>query len=304
MQNIALLILCFVLGILSRRSGKFPENAPATLNGFILNISLPALILVYVHRLPMDASLIYPIAMPWMLFTLGLILFLSMAKVARWTAPTTGGLILSGSLANTSFLGLPMIETFYGATFLGVGILIDQLGTYLVLSTLGIVVAVIFSTEKSAGISAWGIVHKVAKFTPFQALLLAVFLRPIPFPDEFEQLLERIGSTLAPLALVSVGYQLRFADLKGRIPALSLGLFFKLIFGPLLITLVLAKLIGANGQITQVTIFEAAMAPQIGAAIVAIEHKLDPPLVTLMVGIGIPLSFLTLPLWWYVLQGL
>jgi len=55
---------------------------------------------------------------------------------------------------------------------------------------------------------------------------------------------------------------------------------------------------------TQVTIFEAAMAPQIGAAIVAIEHKLDPPLVTLMVGIGIPLSFLTLPVWWYMLQGI
>jgi malate permease and related proteins len=27
-------------------------------------------------------------------------------------------------------------------------------------------------------------------------------------------------------------------------------------------------------------------------------------LVTLMVGIGIPLSFLTLPMWWYVLQGI
>jgi malate permease and related proteins len=54
---------------------------------------------------------------------------------------------------------------------------------------------------------------------------------------------------------------------------------------------------------TQVTIFEVAMAPQIGGAIVAMEHKLDPPLITLMVGIGIPLSFITLPLWWYVLQS-
>ena len=61
---------------------------------------------------------------------------------------------------------------------------------------------------------------------------------------------------------------------------------------------------GAHGPVTQVTIFEAAMAPQIGAAIVAIEHKLDPPLVTLMVGIGIQLSLLTLPLWWYLLQGI
>jgi hypothetical protein len=44
-----------------------------------------------------------------------------------------------------------------------------------------------------------------------------------------------------------------------------------------------------------ITIFEAAMAPQIGAAIVAVDHDLDPALVTLMVGIGVPLSFLTLP---------
>jgi predicted permease len=45
------------------------------------------------------------------------------------------------------------------------------------------------------------------------------------------------------------------------------------------------------------------MAPMIGASIVAQEHKLDPQLITLMVGIGIALSFLTLPVWWYALQG-
>jgi predicted permease len=148
------------------------------------------------------------------------------------------------------------------------------------------------------------VIRKVITFAPFQALLLALILRPIEFPGGFEELLSRLGSTLAPLALVSVGYQLRLGDLKGRISALTLGLLFKLIVGPILITFVLVKLLGTTGQITQVTIFEAAMAPQIGASIVAIEHKLDPPLVTLMVGIGIPLSFLTLPLWWYVLQGI
>jgi predicted permease len=50
-----------------------------------------------------------------------------------------------------------------------------------------------------------------------------------------------------------------------------------------------------------VTVFEAAMAPMIGASIVAIDHELDPPLVTLMVGLGIPLSFATLPVWWRLL---
>ena len=147
MANIAILVFCFGLGIVLRQSGRLPDNAPAALNGFIINISLPALILLYIHRLPINASLIYPIAAPWILFAFGSMLFLTVARLARWPAQTTGGLILSASLANTSFMGLPMIETFYGVSFLGVGILIDQLGTYMVLSTLGIFVAAMFSAK-------------------------------------------------------------------------------------------------------------------------------------------------------------
>jgi predicted permease len=55
--------------------------------------------------------------------------------------------------------------------------------------------------------------------------------------------------------------------------------------------------------VAHVTLFEAAMGPQIGGAIVATQYGLDPPLVTLMVGIGSIAAFLTLPIWWYALQG-
>ena len=152
-------------------------------------------------------------------FATGLILFTTVARVSRWSAQTTGGRILSGSLANTSFIGLPMIETFYGASFLGLGILIDQLGTYMVLSTVGIVVALMYSTSWTETVAAASVVLKVLKFTPFQALLLALVLRPLDVPEGVEQLLDRLGVTLAPLALVLVGYQLRLCDLAGRIPA-------------------------------------------------------------------------------------
>jgi hypothetical protein len=304
MENIILLVLCLVIGVGLRRSGRLPENTPVVLNGFIIHVSLPALTLLYVHRLPINGSLLYPVAAPWILFAFGLAFFFLVARLARWPAQTTGGLILSGSLANTSFVGLPMIETFYGVGFLGLGVMIDQLGTYMVLSTFGIIVAMIASKDRAGTAFAARMCRKMATFVPAQALLLALALRPIDFPEGLDHLLDRLGATLAPIALVSVGYQLRISDLRGRIPALALGLLFKLILGPLLIAVVLVTLIGTDGQTAQVTIFEAAMAPQIGAAIVAMEHKLDPPLVTLMVGIGIPLSFLTLPLWWYALQGI
>jgi predicted permease len=41
----------------------------------------------------------------------------------------------------------------------------------------------------------------------------------------------------------------------------------------------------------------------IAASIIAQEHDLDPNLATLMVAVGLPLSFLTLGGWWWVLQG-
>ena len=41
----------------------------------------------------------------------------------------------------------------------------------------------------------------------------------------------------------------------------------------------------------------------ITAAIVATEHDLDPPLATLMVAVGLILSFFTLVGWWWVMRG-
>jgi malate permease and related proteins len=73
------------------------------------------------------------------------------------------------------------------------------------------------------------------------------------------------------------------------------------VIAPLVLAALLVGLLEAEGETVRITLFETAMPPMIGAAIVAMEHKLDPPLITLMVGIGIPLSFLTLPVWHAVL---
>ena len=103
---------------------------------------------------------------------------------------------------------------------------------------------------------------------------------------------------------MSVGYQLQLSQVRGKATALTVGLVFKLALAPLLILLLFVGLLGTEEQMLNVTVFEAAMGPMIGASIVAMDHDLDPPLLTLMVGVGIPLSFLTLPLWWRLLSFL
>jgi malate permease and related proteins len=302
MNNYLLLVACFLLGILLRRSGRLPDNAAAALNGFVIHISLPALTLTYVHGLKLQTILILPAMMPWLMFGIGCGFFWLAGRGFGFSRQTTGGLMLTGGLANTSFIGLPMIETFYGPQFLGLGILIDQLGSYFVLSTLGILVASLYSSGHA--INAKAVIRKIVLFVPFQAFILAFLLMAFEYPVWLDELLKRLGATLVPLALVSVGYQLQLSHVRGKIQPMVVGLLFKLVIGPAIILLLFASMLRAQGQMLSVTVFEAAMGPMIGASIVAMDHELDPPLITLMVGIGIPLSFLTVPTWWHLMNFL
>ena len=300
MSNIVLLCVCLGLGMLLRASGKLPDNAPATINGFIINVALPALVLEYIHSTRPVLELLGAALMPWLLFIIGAAVFWLLARALRLSRGTTGALMMLGGLGNTSFIGLPMIESFYGSSYLPVGILIDQLGTYLVLATLGILVACIYSENRA---SLREIVTRIVTFPPLIAMVVALALTPIGFPDWLTTTLHRLGGTLAPLALISVGLQLRIASLAGNKFALAAGLGFKLVFGPALLAMIYFATMRDQAGIVQVTLFESAMAPQIGASIVAIQHGLNPPLVTLMVGVGTLLSFITLPLWWQFLGG-
>ena len=123
------------------------------------------------------------------------------------------------------------------------------------------------------------VARRIVTFPPLIALILALLLR-------------------------SVGRQLRLGVLRGRFAPVACGLGVKLLLAPLALALIYLKLLGATGTVAHVTLFEAAMGPQIGGAIVATRYELDPPLVTLMVGIGSVAAFLTLPMWWYALQAL
>jgi predicted permease len=57
-----------------------------------------------------------------------------------------------------------------------------------------------------------------------------------------------------------------------------------------------------HGLPVTVGVLQAAQGPMITAGILAQEHRLDPELVTLTVGLGILLSFLSAPLWYLAIR--
>ncbi len=301
MDNIVMLFACLAIGMALRRFRLAPENAHSALNVFIIHVALPAVTLVQVHAVTLEPALIYAVLMPWIVFGASAALFWLVGRMLDLPRATTGALSVLGGLGNTSFIGLPMIESFYGASGMPVGIMIDQLGTYLVLSTVGITLICLYA---DGAVTGREIGRRIVTFPPLIALVAAVALMPIDYPGWVSSVLTRLGGTLAPLALVSVGLQLRLGALQGVRKPLAMGLGFKLVLAPLLIAVIYVAGFNLRGPTTEITVFEAAMAPQIGGSIVAIQYGLDAKLISLMVGIGTVASFLTLPVWWRLMAGL
>jgi hypothetical protein len=299
---VSLVVLCLLVGVLLRWSGRLPDDAPAVLNGYVINVALPALALLHLQRAPLTFDFVAVAGGAWLMLGCAALFFALIARRMGLAQGEVGALVLTAGLANTSFVGLPMIEAYLGRDGLPLGIVVDQLGSYLALSTVGLLLAARYSGE---AVGPRVMLRRLATFPPLIALVIALVLRPVAVPDAAYDLLARIGDTVAPVALVAVGLQLRLGAIRERLRALSLGLAYKLIVGPALVAAICLALWEPSTPAAElartVMVFEAAMGPMIGAAVVANQFRLDGPLAALMVGIGIPLSLLTAPAWLLVI---
>ncbi|MPN52200.1 hypothetical protein SDC9_199856 [bioreactor metagenome] len=113
------------------------------------------------------------------------------------------------------------------------------------------------------------------------------------------EFLDKILSTLSPLALFSIGLQLKFGEWRAESKNLLVGLSYKLIVAPLII-FIFVMLTHSTGYFSKVIVFEASMPSHITASLLASQFELNPRLCNLMVGIGIIASFLTSTIWYFV----
>lgn len=303
MYNIILIFVCLSIGLLLQKVKRLPANTYKRLNYIVIYFCLPSLALFYIPKIELDTKLLYPIAVAWISFTVSYVFFGLLGKKYGWSRKLTGCLIMTAGFSNTSFLGFPIIQALYGEEGLKMAILVDQPGTFVVLSTLGIFVATLFSNGSSNGVE---IAKKIVFFPPFIAFLLACFMNVFHF--DFHQYiqfgLQKIGSVMTPLAMLSVGLQLNFDRRSKHFGFLGLGLFYKLILTPAIIYLLYVVILDQHTKMIQVSLMEAAMAPMISSSIIAASYGLKPRLCSMMIGFGIPLSFITLLFWYFVANSI
>lgn len=239
--NLFILFLIIILGYACRRYCLLPEAGAQVIVQLILNITLPALILVSMnlHYSMQLATSMMQIALVAVLFT-GVVIVL--ARVTSRRLPLEDVQKRQWSFAlifgNVTFIGYPV--------------------AYLLLGQEGIFLSAIFDFVQSVIMFTYGIyllsagrrvIYSVKKLILDPVILslvlgLTLFMFRISLPGILQTALEKIGSTTSVLSMLAVGLLLQFSGFKERSVRYTqlLLAFLKLLVLPALFLLVGSKL--------------------------------------------------------------
>jgi len=299
LSPLILVVLCLLVGqLLNRVTTKAfasrPDAVSTVLNAVVIYLALPAMTITQIHKLNVDASVLIVASGPWLNFLFAAIFWEFAGPALGWGRSVTGMMILATGLGNTSFLGFPLIEALLGKDALPVAAVSDQMGSFLVVSTLGILIANIYGSSRDGNIFL-----RVLRFPPFIATVLGFMTRHTEFHPMISDGLSRLSSLLTPLALMSVGSRVAFdmGDLKKYRFQLLVGLGFKMLLVPALTMMALSIFEAPSGPYQNVMILEAAMPGMITGYLIGAERGLDSKLGALLISVGIMIALISVPGW-------
>lgn len=299
MSNFVLIGFCILAGVLFRYRKLVPADAHKGINAWIINLALPAVSFKYLPYINWSTELLIPALSPIILF-LGALVFARIISIKLKPNDANYGVLqLTSGLSNTSFVGFPLIMAYYGEKVLSIAIICDQI-TFTLFSTAGIIIAIRSGGKGSIPLAQ--VIKKILLFPPFvgcvAALTIPRFVDVTPIAPFFNIL----ATTIAPLALFSIGLQLSFVGWREQIKSIAAVLTYKLILAPLLILSIVLAL-GYNGIISKIAVFEASMPVLLSVGVLADVYGINPRLANLIIGVSIVLSFITTYVWFNVIEA-
>lgn len=300
MVNFIMIAVCIIAGMIFRATNSIHPEAHKGINTWILYIALPAVSFKYIPKIQWSESMLLPAATSIIVWLGGWVFMEVYCRYKHYSQRSRSTLELASAYSNTSFLGFPLITAYFGAQDISIAIICDQI-MFILLSTAGIVCAVKGGGKKGAVISAGLIVKRLVTFPPFVGCVSSLVLSRFVDLGKAEPFFDKLVSTVGPLALFSVGLQLKFKGWKEEFSQISMTMLYKLLLAPLLVMLT-ALAFHVKGDVAKISVFEAAMPTLITSSIIAEQYHLNTRLVNLIIGISIIVGFATTAIWWKILE--
>lgn len=236
---------------------------------------------------------------PWLCILIASVTILSLSRVLKWPREIEAALLILAALGNTGFLGVPMIQSLFGLEYVAIGVIYDQLGTFIAVTTYATIVIAIYGGEGDARVKT--VIRRVLLFPPFITLIVALFLEA----DTLEivtPLLKLMAASVIPLTMFSIGMQFSFKTESTVKAPLIIGLAVKMILLPVLIGL-LGYGLSISDSVLQVSIFQSATPPMVTGAVLLTAHNIAPKFVSSVLGFGTLVALIWLPFVFIILNG-
>lgn len=298
MSNFILIAVCIIAGMVFKATKSIHPDAHKGINTWILYLALPAVSFKYLPNIRWTVEMLFPVAATFLTSVFCFFFMKAYSRSRGYSARSRSTLELVSGYSNTSFVGFPLIAAYYGEKMLSIAVLCDQT-MFFSLSTLGIIAAV-RGGSRSGKVSAGFILKRLVTFPPLIGCISALVLSRFIDFSAAEPFFDKLAATVSPLALFSVGLQLKFNGWRKLVPQMSVSMIYKLMLAPA-ITLGLALLIDSKGDIAKITIFESAMPAVLTSSIIAEQFRLNTKLANLTIGFSIITGLITSALWYQII---
>jgi len=205
------------------------------------------------------------------------LIFLGMAVTSfgagyllKFSPTEKSSFVLSTTLMNSGNLGLPLIYFAFGNEGLAIAV-IFLVCFVIVLNTFGIFVAA------GGHLPASQAVAEIFRLPALYAIGLTFLLRETHtvIPAILYKPIQMVGHAAIPTILLILGIQLTHANLRDKIPRISLAVFLRLIISPILAIAIFA-LLPADNLTRRVLIIQSSGPTAVNAIILATKYDVHP----------------------------
>ena len=284
-----------------------PAHVPI-LNGLVINVTLPALVLLGLLRAPALSPHLALLPLVMLAAQVGtMAVVYGAGRAMRLPRPLLGATLMVGVFGNTSFIGYPLTLALLPRQFPET-ILLDQFGMtvpmYLTAAWLGAQ----FGGAQAAGSGQQQAMVRFLRSPIFLSAILGLVLRQVPVPPALEGLpafreigavlgkcLETLGQGTTPLVLLALGVALHPGGVQGRTGPLLLACGCKLLLCPLLFW-IMCRGMGVGGDVRMDGMLETAMPTAVMASVLAGQNDMEGSFAVGAVFASTLLSALSVPL--------
>jgi malate permease and related proteins len=276
-------VLPIIGGKLLGHFGVFREEQEKVLINYVMYFALPILAFKAGHQIKLGLEVIKISSLAWASIVLCMLVAYFIARLYKLSNKDLRTFLLVSSFGNTAFLGYPYAFSYFGQEGLQIAIIYDNLGSFLMVSFLGVMVA-----------SGKPDLREVLLFPPFLGLVLGFVLRGIPLHPSLDKALEFVALSTLPVVLFALGLSLSLSGIRDNLKFSLLAILIKVSVSILAVYLV-GRFMELSPVAFKVSLLESAMPPMMFSAVLALRYNLNPNLAFATVGLGIALSFLYLP---------